>query len=179
MTRLASILGVATVATLVLLSGCEQAMQTDHVEDLEGTWTITDLPTMVMADLNRDGQTDPTPYSATTNVEVVIAAADKLNTGEFTVSVVHTITMPRTALPTITATGSIVVDSSSIDVTVDDINAGPVPLPPDVQALEGEDIEIGYAVTDDTLVITSTLLVALQVALPTDPNLTLTRSAME
>ena len=32
MTRLASILGVATVATLVLLSGCEQAVKTDYAK---------------------------------------------------------------------------------------------------------------------------------------------------
>ena len=37
MTRLASILGVATVATLVLLSGCEQAVKTDYAKNLEGT----------------------------------------------------------------------------------------------------------------------------------------------
>ena len=32
MTRLASILGVAMVATLVLLSGCEQAVKTDYAK---------------------------------------------------------------------------------------------------------------------------------------------------
>ena len=32
MTRLASILGVATVATLVLLSGCESAVKTDYAK---------------------------------------------------------------------------------------------------------------------------------------------------
>ena len=36
MTRLASILGVATVATLVLLSGCESPTKTDYSKDLEG-----------------------------------------------------------------------------------------------------------------------------------------------
>ena len=43
MTRLASILGVATVATLVLLSGCEQATQkkdTDYAAALAGTLDI-------------------------------------------------------------------------------------------------------------------------------------------
>ena len=43
MTRLASILGVATVATLVLLSGCESAVKTDYTAKLDGTWTKTGL----------------------------------------------------------------------------------------------------------------------------------------
>ena len=39
MTRLASILGIAVVATLVLLSGCESAVKTtDYAKKLEGTW---------------------------------------------------------------------------------------------------------------------------------------------
>ena len=39
MTRLASILGVATVATLVLLSGCETAVKTDYTaKKCDGTW---------------------------------------------------------------------------------------------------------------------------------------------
>ena len=43
MTRLASILGVATVATLVLLSGCEQAVKTDYAKKLVGAW-VTLVP---------------------------------------------------------------------------------------------------------------------------------------
>ena len=44
MTRFASILGVATVATLVLLTGCETATQkkdTDYAAALAGTWTYS------------------------------------------------------------------------------------------------------------------------------------------
>ena len=44
MTRLASILGVATVATLVLLSGCEQAVKTDYAKNLAGTWMTDAIP---------------------------------------------------------------------------------------------------------------------------------------
>ena len=44
MTRLASIMGVAAVATLVLLSGCETPMKTDYAKDLQGKWT-TSTPT--------------------------------------------------------------------------------------------------------------------------------------
>ena len=35
MTRFASIMGVAAVATLVLLSGCETAVRTDYAKKLE------------------------------------------------------------------------------------------------------------------------------------------------
>ena len=44
MTRLASILGVATVATLVLLAGCESPMKTDYAKDLAGTWMTAGGP---------------------------------------------------------------------------------------------------------------------------------------
>ena len=46
MTRLASIMGVATVATLVLLSGCESPMKTDYATKtwLEGIWTDPRAP---------------------------------------------------------------------------------------------------------------------------------------
>ena len=46
MTRLASIMGVATVATLVLLSGCESATakkDTDFAAALAGTWMTAEL----------------------------------------------------------------------------------------------------------------------------------------
>ena len=182
MTRLASILGVATVATLVLLSGCEAAVTTDHVEDLEGTWTIADLPTMVEFDLDGPGPGPAVTAPAKTSVQVTISAGDKLNTGDFTVVVTHVVTGVPPAvstLPPVTATGTIMVDSKTIDVTVGEISAPMVDLPAPVQAFEGQTIEIGYTVTDDTLVITSTLLVALQVADPADPQLTLTKSATE
>ena len=78
MTRLASILGVATVATLVLLSGCEQAVKTDYAKKLEGTWVSAELDRMLPLD-----QTDLmalTPVKTT--VEVMIMAGDKANTGD-------------------------------------------------------------------------------------------------
>ena len=58
MTRLASILGVATVATLVLLSGCEEAVKTDYAKDL---WRHLDAS----ADLDRGGPlwTPPLPWA--------------------------------------------------------------------------------------------------------------------
>ena len=176
MIRLASILGVATVTTLVLLSGCEAAMEkTDYVKDLEGTWTVSDLPAMVTPpDSN-------TPVASMANVDVAITEGDELNTGTFTVAVTHsTITTPPIALPPITASGSFVVDSKNIDVTVDSIDAGPGGTPPDLAPLVGQEIEIGYTFTDDDkLKITDELLVNLGVALPSDPSIELTRSTTQ
>ena len=175
MTRFASIMGVAAVATLVLLSGCEQAMdKTDYVEDLKGTWTIMDLPAMFAL----PGTTDAVPSIA--DVNVTIAEGDELNTGTFTVSVAHSIVTPPTELPPIMASGSFVVDSNNIDVTVDSIDAGPGGTPPDLAPLVGREIEIGYTFTDDDkLKITNDLLVNFGVALPTDPSIELTRSTTQ
>ncbi|MCY4485099.1 MAG: hypothetical protein OXC12_19690 [Spirochaetaceae bacterium] len=176
MTRFASIMGVATVATLVLLSGCEAAMEkTDYVEDLKGTWTIMDLPAMFAL----PGSTDAVPSMA--NVNVTIAEGDELNTGTFTVAVTHSIITPPTALPPITASGTFVVDSKNIDVTVDSIDAGPGGgTPANLAPLVGQEIEIGYTFTDDdTLKITNDLLADLGVALPTDPSIELTRSTTQ
>ena len=61
MTRLASILGVATVAALVLLSGCDQATQkkdTDYAAALAGTWMVAGLPGTV------DKPTEPAGIAA-------------------------------------------------------------------------------------------------------------------
>ena len=67
MTRLASILGVATVATLVLLSGCDTTMKTDYAKDLQGTWKVT-----------IDRQVAPDPATPTVMVSVTTTVTAKV-----------------------------------------------------------------------------------------------------
>ena len=115
MTRLASILGVATVATLVLLSGCEQAVKTDYAgEKLVGAWTI-ELDRMVPGN-----PTDPMSalVDAKTTVTATITAGDKANTGGFALAISDVVASPAVAGPGISVSGTIEVDASEIEVTI-------------------------------------------------------------
>ena len=71
MTRFASIMGVAAVATLVLLSGCETPMKTDYAKDLEGVWMTT-----IMRDVPNQAVSPPAMVSVTTAVEATISRTD-------------------------------------------------------------------------------------------------------
>ena len=96
MTRLASILGVATVATLVLLSGCETPMKTDYAKKLEGTWTVNTKATI-------PNPLDPTlaPVQIDAAVAVAIVDGDGVNTGTFSLTVVTLGPVdPTTQMPT-------------------------------------------------------------------------------
>lgn len=90
MTRIASIMGVATVATLVLLSSCEVPV-TDYAEDLAGTWTAT------------------IAGPVTTAVEAVVTRTD---TNKGTVSLTATSPVATTGV-----TGKIEVTATEIKVT--------------------------------------------------------------
>ena len=122
MTRLASIMGVATVATLVLLSGCESAVKTDYAKDLVGSWESVDSIRMNLT-------------GATTSVTATIMAGDQKNAGTFMLTVTDT---PAAATGPIAVNGTFTVDSSTIKVTVtgppetvtvfDDLLSGPKDL---------------------------------------------------
>ena len=161
MTRFASIMGVATVATLVLLSGCETPMKTDYAKKLEGTWTLT-----------LDRQVPPDPAAPTVTVPVmtaVEASVTRTDTNKGTVSIAISDTPPMPAgAPAIaetTVTGSIEVTSSMITVTITDLTVTrggvEVPndtLPPTVQGLATAPQKLDYTITDDELEIASPLL---------------------
>ncbi len=172
MTRLASILGIATVATLVLLSGCEQAMdRTDFVTDLEGTWVGDGISAMVLP----PGQT--TPLSGEARVEVEINGGEKLNTGHFKLTVTLSIPTNQQHLLPISAGGSILVGSKNIAVTIEEIMGDPISGPPAVlQNLQGEETDIGYEIADDSLAITHSLLQDLGLL---DATVELTKSEMQ
>ena len=105
MTRLASILGVATVATLVLLSGCEQAVKTDYATKLEGIWTVD--TTATVRNPFASGPTDPmTIPNVPTRVSVDIGG-EGVNKGSFEITVASTIPAPPApAAMSVTTSGS-------------------------------------------------------------------------
>ena len=163
MTRLASILGVATVATLVLLSGCESPTKTDYATQLEGTWTngpamtITSARRTVTAEIMRDG----------------------VNKGSFSVTVSDTVAGLDTPIVS-KASGTMEVDETKITVTLsaDSIKLPPgvTPTPEQLMALTPA-AELEYDLTDnDTkLDLSGGALVALKVTSSPTAKFTLTK----
>ena len=140
MTRLASILGVATVATLVLLSGCEQAVKTDYAINLEGTWNLT---------MTRDL---PNPAGMQTTVTTAVTAkVARTGTNKGTVSLTIT-DMPALPQGPVEVTGNIEVSATEITVS----NVGPMALlvaqPAAAQLLEGG-LTLEYDLSDDKLTV--------------------------
>ena len=158
MTRLASIVGVATVATLVLLSGCETAVKTDYAKDLEGTWEVT---------IPRTLTTPATPPAMVPGMTAVTADITRTGTNKGTVSIAVADT-PDGATDPLAKTavsGTIEVTSSKIIVTVTNIvvtqGGTVVPndnLPDAVKGLAANPQELTWTLTDNKLKISSELL---------------------
>ena len=154
MTRIASIMGVAAVATLVLLSGCEAAMEkTDYAKQLAGTWKL---------ELMREGVGN-LPGTTTTAVTAMIARTET-NKGTLAIEVTDT---PPAGLPaTETAvSGNMAVTSSKITVTdlvikveANGIDITDSAIPADQRALLDGDQELTWKVTGDKLKVSSPLL---------------------
>lgn len=172
MTRFASIMGVATVATLVLLSGCETPMKTDYTKQLDGTWVITGL--MITApNQAQPGQTIQIP----TDVKVAIVDGSGVNTGSFTLTVTQTVVVPPDPTPQMVenvGSGMVKAESASVlKVTLTTI-MGPG-VQPEVKALEGVEQTLGYDLMDDSLKISGGVLAALGVTSSATDELMLTK----
>ena len=191
MTRLASIVGVATVATLVLLSGCESATakkDTDYAAALAGIWMTAELDGSV------DKPTDPAiaplvahitddKIAVKSQVTATIEDGDGSHAGTFTLTVssVPTDEQLKASLEgaigsstvVTSASGTISVeDDSKILVTVTEIGNTPEAFaPPDnVDALVDMATPVGYELTDDQLTLSSVVFAGLGFAAsPTDP----------
>ena len=169
MTRLASILGVATVATLVLLSGCEQAVKTDYAKNLAGTWARGPEPAVAP---NLD---DPTmPISVMRTITVEIADGEGVNKGTFSLTVADTVAPLPTPIET-EASGSFTATASEITVMVTDISDTAVAANPQLGPLSQAPIKISYELDGDELEISSALLVSLGATTEAMPKLTLTK----
>ena len=82
MTRFASIMGVAAVATLILLSGCETVVRTDYAKKLEGTWTNGPAAAMVANPSGPGATPAQLPVMRTVTAEVT---RDGVNKGSFSI----------------------------------------------------------------------------------------------
>ena len=173
MTRLASILGVATVATLVLLSGCEAAVKTDYTAKLDGTWTKTGL--MITAPNPDMTQGAPPTIQIPTDVTVVIVdGSGVVNTGTFELTVSQTVALPPAPKEVSTGTGTVTAESSSVlKVTLTDIMG---PADPDtVTALKDVEQSFGYNLMGDSLKVSSAVLAALRITASATEELELTK----
>ena len=170
MTRLASILGVATVATLVLLSGCESPMKTDYATKLEGTWTNGPSPAN-FPNQQMPGGTIPGMRTVTATI-----ARDGANKGSFSLTVSDMVG----ALPAVMskASGTFEMDGTKITVTLaaDGLVLPPgVTLTPEEMAITSIPQDFKYDLTDnDTkLDLRSGVLVVLRVTSSPDEKFTL------
>ena len=164
MTRLASIMGVATVATLVLLSGCESAVKTDYAKKLAGTWTVSTTATAPNPEAVPGAPTDTPPtIQIPATVAVAIVDGTGVNTGTFSLTVVTPTGAldPTTQMPITMetqGTGSISVDATEIEVTLTSISDT---APASVKELKGVAATVTYELADNELTIESQLLVQL------------------
>lgn len=169
MTRIASIMGVATVATLVLLSSCEVPV-TDYAKKLEGTWTNGPAQATVT--------TPQGDVPAMRTVTAEIARTD-VNKGSFTLTVSDALPAAASPIET-TASGTFEVDGTKITATVPPsglmLPEGVTLTPDQLAALAGpQDFLYDLSDNDTKLSLSSVVLVALAVtASPTD-KFTLTK----
>ena len=185
MTRLASILGVATVATLVLLSGCESATQkkdTDYAAALAGIWTYSTEEAVVSL--------GNMPLPAVRTVTVTITAGDDANTGSFSLMVVDAVKPSANVmgleLPlSNTVDGTIAVDAAKITVTIKEdgimldpriSSAGAAEATALKSLLTAAPQELAYKIKDNELKVSGAALLSLKVTTAESPQLTLTKS---
>ena len=168
MTRIASIMGVATVAALVLLSSCEVPV-TDYAEDLAGTWTAT----IEGRTLQVPGQTGTVPGS--TAVGAVVTRTD---TNKGTVSLTVADTPQGAPAPAVTTmvTGKIEVTASEIkvsdvDVTPPEVLAG---VDPQIAAALTAGLTLTYDLSGDQLTVGNATLFPVLLG-STDTEITLTK----
>ena len=167
MTRFASFMGVAAVATLVLLSGCETPMKTDYAKKLAGTWTSV-TPTTLQGGI-----------PAERTVTAAITRTDT-NKGSFTLTVSDQPPAPALAIVT-KASGTFEVDGKKITATVPpsglELPTGAPPLTDEQMAALAGAQDFQYDLTDNDmkLNLSSGVLVALQVTASPTEKFTLTK----
>ena len=165
MTRFASILGVATVATLVMLSGCESPTETDYAKQLEGRWSGT-----VSHDIAPPGTNTAVPGMSHVTADVKRTGTNKgavsltINTGP--------VGATEAMMMATTVSGSIEVTSS--EITVSDVSVDP-PDPAIAQALAAG-LTLTYDLSDDESEVTVGNAVLFPTLLgPTNSEITLTK----
>ena len=187
MTRLASIVGVAAVATMILLSGCPTAVRVDLAKRLVGTWETEPLPGVlpIPADVQQAHNLPP-QVEVTHNVTAVITDGPRHHHGDVIITITSTPTdamtgaaltaLTQQAAVTTTAAGTIYVRSSTeMQVEIASIvnSAFDVPEQMTIQ-LQDVPLQASYELADDVLQVTSDVLFFLGVV-GAGEALTLTR----
>ena len=168
MTRLASIMGMATVATMVLLSGCDQAMEkddTDYAAALAGTWMSDVVSHQIVNPKNPMDPMDLVDITSVATVTIGEHAADS-----FTITITDVI--PPTTEPFLvsTATGIFTATVDAISVSVSSTD------PPSVASLLDDGVlEFDYEATDTELKLSGSILVEVGITQSEDEQLTLTK----
>ena len=172
MTRFASFMGVAAVATLVLLSGCETPMKTDYAKKLVGTWengpAAAEIP---------NPQAPPATLPVMRTVTAEITRTDT-NKGSFTLTVSDV--FPTTAMSVTKASGTFEVDGKKITATVPPsgltLPTGVTLTEAQMAALAGpQDFQYDLTDSDMKLNLSSGVLLALGVTKTPAEKFTLTK----
>ena len=166
MLRLASIL---SVATLVMLSGCESSMKTDYAKELEGTWTGTTPGNLTIPDT---GASVPATFTVTAEV-----TRTDTNKGSISQTIVGTPTGATASQPPIKVAGSFEIDAT--EITVSDIRVEPMTIleqSPTIAQLLTKDVTLTYKLADggSKLTVGSEVLFPVLIG-PTTTEITLTR----
>ena len=164
--RIVWLMGVAAVATMVILAGCgdgpgskpadpvdppdppDPPPATNYVTALEGTWTTT-VTTMVPGE-------DPNapPAEVQNAVTATVTAGAMANMGTLELVIVPTVAMQQG--PPITVSGTIAVDASEITVTI--VTVDPEPTDPQeaavLAALRATPQTLTYALSEDGNMLT-------------------------
>ena len=132
--RIVWLMGVAAVATMVILAGCgdgpgaapadetppDEQPAMSYVTALAGTWMVT---------VDRQAPADPaTPtvlVDLQTAVTATITAGEMADTGALTMTIVNTVVLTNQSAPPITVSGTIAVDASEITVTITGVDPEP------------------------------------------------------
>jgi len=206
MTRIVSVLGVAT---LVLLSGCESAVKKDYVKDLAGTWNASIPVRLVDNPLYKQTAADLAPLGldaatlatlaallqnpmlenvqASSTLVLTISDGAGENSGTFKLVLTSITATPPGTLPpglmippiVYTLTGDLEADGKKVTISGVETVSTPIPDLARQEALEilEGDTEFDYTLEADSLTISSPDIHVLLQVKPTETSLTFTESS--
>ena len=182
--RIVWLMGVAAVATMVILAGCgsgpgaaptdpaeptDPPPPTNHVTALVGTWTAT-----------ANALADPAVPASEVQyaITAMIEAGDMADMGSLTLGIVPTLLITMQPGDPILVTGDIAVDAAAITVTITAVDPPPDPAEPTtplVLAALAEPQTLTYTLSEDgnTLTVGSALFAILLA--PTVTEITFTK----
>ena len=172
---LVSLMGVAVVATMVILAGCgdgpgKKPADEDHAAALAGDWSM-DLPgTQMIA----NPAPPPDELEVTTSIAVKVTSGDEANMGTLAITVTQSLVATMTALPSVAVSGDIAV--AEAEMTVTNIMVEPADqVPPQAAPLLEVPQTFTYELADDGSMLTVGVPSLLAAALSLPATLMLTK----